>query len=70
MFIENEIWNTVDLKVRAGVMGNQSEENKEGEWSRERMECPEDEFLNFHRAQESIPRNQFRKPMKPGGPVR
>jgi hypothetical protein len=32
--------------------------------------CTEPEFLNFYGAQESIPRNQFRKPMKPSGPVR
>ncbi len=30
----------------------------------------EPEFLNFLGAQESIPRNQFRQPMWPGGPVR
>jgi hypothetical protein len=30
----------------------------------------EPEFLNFYGAQESIPRNQFRQPMQPGGPVR
>jgi hypothetical protein len=29
-------------------MGNQSVEKKEGERSRERMECPEAEFLNFY----------------------
>ncbi len=28
---------------------------------------PEPEFLNFQVAQESIPRNQIRQPMKPGG---
>ncbi len=27
-------------------------------------------FLNVYRAQESIPRNEFRQPMSPGGPVR
>jgi hypothetical protein len=27
-------------------------------------------FLNVYEAQESIPRNEFRQPMKPGGPVR
>ncbi len=29
----------------------------------------ESEFLNFEGAQESIPMNQFRQPMWPGGPV-
>jgi hypothetical protein len=29
----------------------------------------EPEFLNFQGAQESIPRNRFRQPVKPGGPV-
>jgi hypothetical protein len=28
------------------------------------------EFLNFKEAQESIPRNEFRQPMQPGGTVR
>ncbi len=27
-------------------------------------------FLNVYGAQESIPRNEFRQPMLPGGPVR
>ncbi len=27
-------------------------------------------FLNVYGAQESIPRNEFRQPMQPGGPVR
>jgi hypothetical protein len=27
-------------------------------------------FLNVYGAQESIPRNEFRQPMEPGGPVR
>ncbi len=27
-------------------------------------------FLNIYGDQESIPRNEFRQPMKPGGPVR
>jgi hypothetical protein len=31
---------------------------------------PEPEFLNVYGAQESIPRNEFRQPMQPGGPVR
>jgi hypothetical protein len=31
---------------------------------------PEPVFLNVSGAQESIPRNEFRQPMKPGGPVR
>jgi hypothetical protein len=48
-------------------MGNQSEEKKEGERSRERMECLEAEFLNFYGVLKSISRNQFRQPMKPGG---
>jgi hypothetical protein len=26
-------------------------------------------FLNVYGAQESIPRNEFRQPMEPGGPV-
>ncbi len=30
----------------------------------------EPEFLNIFRAQESIPRNHFRQPMQPGGPIR
>ncbi len=30
----------------------------------------EPEFKNFDWARESIPRNQFHQPMKPGGPVR
>ncbi len=30
----------------------------------------EPEFLNFYGAQELSPRNQFRQPMYPGGPVR
>jgi hypothetical protein len=30
----------------------------------------EPEFVNFYGAQESIPRNRFRQPMKPGGPIR
>ncbi len=34
------------------------------------LHCTEPEFLNFYGAQESIPRNQFRQPMYPGGPVR
>ncbi len=31
---------------------------------------PEPVFLNVYGAQESIPRNEFRQPMFPGGPVR
>ncbi len=31
---------------------------------------PEPVFVNVYGAQESIPRNRFRQPMKPGGPVR
>ncbi len=31
---------------------------------------PEHVFLNVYGAQESIPRNEFRQPMYPGGPVR
>ncbi len=31
---------------------------------------PEPVFLNVYGAQESIPMNEFRQPMKPGGPVR
>ncbi len=31
---------------------------------------PEPKFLIFLRAQESIPRKQFRQPLQPGGPVR
>jgi hypothetical protein len=34
------------------------------------VQCTEPEFLNFYGAQESIPRNQFRQSVKPGGPVR
>ncbi len=30
---------------------------------------PEPEFVNVEGAQESIPRNRFRQPMKPSGPV-
>jgi hypothetical protein len=32
--------------------------------------CTEPVFLNVYGAQKSIPRNEFRQPMKPGGPVR
>ncbi len=35
-----------------------------------RREGTEPEFLNFYGAQELSPRNQFRQPMYPGGPVR
>jgi hypothetical protein len=33
------------------------------------ISLPEPVFLNVYGAQESIPRNEFRQPMKPGGPV-
>ncbi len=33
-------------------------------------ECPEPVFLNVYGAQESIPRNEFRRPMLSGGTVR
>ncbi len=35
-----------------------------------RLFSPEPEFLNVYGAKESIPMNQFRQTMKPGGPVR
>jgi hypothetical protein len=33
-------------------------------------ESPEPVFVNVEEAQESIPRNRFRQPVEPGGPVR
>jgi hypothetical protein len=44
-----------------------------GTWFLAPIHCsknPEPVFLNFNGAQEPIPRNRFRQPMKPGGPVR
>jgi hypothetical protein len=37
---------------------------------RENEPDPDPVFLNVYGAQESIPRNEFRQSMKPGGPVR
>ncbi len=34
------------------------------------VQRPEPVFLNVHGAQEYIPRNEFRQPIWPGGPVR
>jgi hypothetical protein len=35
-----------------------------------KYEIPEPVFLNVYGVQKSIPRNEFRQPMQPGGPVR
>ncbi len=37
---------------------------------RDVLEYTEPVFLNVYGAQDSIPRNEFRQPMQPGGPVR
>jgi hypothetical protein len=41
----------------------------EGEGTEGSVISAEPVFLNVYGAQESIPRNEFRQPMYPGGPV-